>query len=167
MVIHKSKECGTIIYDSKNRKAWRDDYVTKLRKDQITEKAQHAILSTYKLPAGGQQLDVQDGVIIAVPDRVLVLADILRREIIRNHELRVSSKEQGRKTVVLYSYITSPSFNQHLDSIDTQTSKMLELDASEEKAHKSIWRKREKLIKSMQEAQSKWREDIDEIIAAE
>jgi hypothetical protein len=166
-VIHRRKECGTIIYESKNSKAWRDDYVTKLRKDQMAEKAQHAILSTYKLPAGAQQLAVQDGVIIAVPERVLVLADILRREIIRNHELRVSSKEQGRKTEVLYSYITSPSFNQDLDSIDTQTKKMRDLDASEEKAHKKLWRKRENLIKSMQDAQSKWREEINEIIAAE
>jgi hypothetical protein len=102
-------------------------------------------------------------------ERVLVFAEILRREIINNNELRVSSKERGRKTEALYSYnyITSPSFNQHLDSIDTQTTKMLELDANEEKAHKKLWTKRESLIKSMQDAQSKWREDIDEIIAAE
>src|SRR3989442_15334599 len=65
VVKHNGKECGKIIYDSKNRKGWRDDYVTKLREDQIAAKAEHAILSACKFPAGAHQLEVREGVIIA------------------------------------------------------------------------------------------------------
>jgi len=46
VVINNGKECGTIIYDSKNHNAWRNDFVTKLATDQMAAKAEHAILST-------------------------------------------------------------------------------------------------------------------------
>jgi hypothetical protein len=55
-VIHEvmlnGKLCGKIVYDSKNRNGWKWEYVTKLREDQIAERADHAILSSNKFPAG-------------------------------------------------------------------------------------------------------------------
>ena len=167
VIVHKSKECGTIIYEFKNSTAWRNDYVTKLREDQIAEKAEHAILSTCKLPADVHQIDIREGVIVALPERVLVLAEILRREIVHSHELRRSGVEREQKTDALYSYITSPAFGQHLEFIDIVTSKMFELDSSEQKAHKALWKKRDGFIKSMQEAEGNLRGDIDQIIGAE
>src|ERR1700740_894306 len=59
-----------LVYDSKNRTAWRNDYVDKLARDQIAAKAEHAVLSTLKFPADAKQVHVQDGVIIANPARV-------------------------------------------------------------------------------------------------
>src|SRR5437899_3341789 len=50
-VVHNGKVCGCIIYDSKNRNAWRNEYVAKLRQDQLSAKADHAILSTMVFPA--------------------------------------------------------------------------------------------------------------------
>jgi hypothetical protein len=49
-VMFNGKECGTILYDSKNHKQWRDEHAAKLRKDQLAAKADHAILSTHKFP---------------------------------------------------------------------------------------------------------------------
>jgi hypothetical protein len=46
VVMFNGKECGTILYDSKNHKQWRDEHAAKLRKDQLAAKADHAILST-------------------------------------------------------------------------------------------------------------------------
>lgn len=167
VVVQNGKECGTIVYDSKNRNAWQNNFVTKLREDQIAEKAEHAILSTCKFPKDVQQLAVQEGVIIANPARVLAIAEILRREIIHDHELQIVGEERGQKTEALYSYITSPTFSQHLDSIEIFTSKMNDLDAAEERAHKRIWRKRSGLIKSVQEAQGELRADVDQIIGTD
>jgi len=50
-VVHRGKICGRLVYDAKNRNAWRNEYVTKLREDQITAQAEHAILSSLKFPA--------------------------------------------------------------------------------------------------------------------
>jgi hypothetical protein len=137
VVFHTGTQCGTIIYDAKNRNAWQNNFVTKLREDQIAEKAEHAILATCTFPANVQQLAVKEGVIIANPARVLAIAEILRREIIRSHELQIVGQERGKKTEDLYSYITSPTFTQHLGSIQILTNKMRDLDAAEERAHKS------------------------------
>ena len=135
VVKHNGKECGKIVYDSKNRKAWRDDYVTKLREDQIAAKAEHAILSACKFPSGAHQLEVREGVIIANPARVLMVAEILRGHIIQTSSLRIAGKERDGKTAALYSYITSERFWQHLKTIDSSADKMLDIDASEKKAH--------------------------------
>ena len=70
-IMHNGKVCGKIIYDSKNRKDWKYAYATKLCEDKIAERAQHAILSTLKLPDNAKQLDFRDGVILANPARVL------------------------------------------------------------------------------------------------
>jgi hypothetical protein len=79
-VVHGGKVCGRIVYYAKNRNAWRNEYVTKLRPDQIAAKAEHAILSSLKFPADARQLHVQDGVIIANLARVLALVQMLRRQ---------------------------------------------------------------------------------------
>jgi hypothetical protein len=101
VVKHNGKECGKIVYDSKNRKRWEYEYATKLLDDQIAEKAEHAILSTLKFPAGAQQVAVHAGVIIANPARVVTLAWILRREIIQTSSLRIVGNERDGKTAAL------------------------------------------------------------------
>lgn len=64
---------GTIVYDSKNRNAWQNNFAVKLRSDMIAAKADPATLSTNKFPAGSQQLHHLEGVIVANPARVLAL----------------------------------------------------------------------------------------------
>ena len=164
IVKHNGKECGKIVYDSKNRKAWRDDYVTKLRDDQIAAKAQHAVLSTCKFPAGAHQLEVREGVVIANPARVLIVAEILRDHIIQTASLRVAGKERDGKTAALYSYITSERFWQHLKSFDSSMDKVLEIDAGEKKTHEAVWEKRGRLIRSAQKSYGNVRADIERII---
>lgn len=164
VVKHNGKECGKIVYDSKNRKAWRDDYVTKLREDQIAAKAVHAVLSTCKFPAGTHQLAVREGVIIANPARVLMLAEILRDHIIQTSSLRIAGKERDGKTTALYGYITSERFWQHLKSMDGCMDKVIDIDAGEKKAHEAVWEKRGRLIKSAQKSYGNVRADIERII---
>jgi len=164
IVRHNGKECGKIVYDSKNRKAWRDDYVTKLREDQIAAKAAHAVLSALKFPSGAHQLEVREGVIIANPARVLMIAEVLRGHIIQTASLRIASKERDSKTAALYSYITSERFWDHLKSIDSCADKMLDIDVGERKAHDVIWEKRGRLIRSAQKSYGNVRADIERII---
>jgi hypothetical protein len=106
-VVNGGKTCGRIVYDAKNRNAWRNEYVTKLRQDQIAAEAEHAILSSLKFPADARQLHVQDGVIIANPARVLALVQMLRRHIVQIHTLRLSNVERDSKTDALYEFIRS------------------------------------------------------------
>ncbi len=146
-VLHNGKVCGKIVYDSKNHKAWRNHHAAKLRADQIAERADHAILSTNKFPAGAQQLHRQDGVIVACPARVVVLAEFLRDFIIQTHELRASSEQREEKTAALYAFITSERFSQLLDSIESDVEKLEQADVTEQKAHTLMWEKRASCIR--------------------
>ncbi|MCH8242906.1 MAG: DUF2130 domain-containing protein, partial [Planctomycetes bacterium] len=163
-VVHNGQVCGCIIYDSKNRNAWRNDYVTKLRRDQLAAKADHAILSTQVFPAGARQLHIQDGVIVSNPARTVVLAQMLRKHVVQNHGLRLSNKARDQKTARLYEFITSERCAQLLDQIVTLTDDMLDLEVKEKKAHDATWKRRGEFIRSVQRTHGDFSAEIERII---
>src|SRR4030095_7614990 len=105
-VVHNGRVCGKIIYDAKNRDSWQNGFATKLKADKLAQAADHAILSSNKFPKDKSQIHTQDGVIVANPARVLAIVEILRDQLVRMHELRISNEERGHKTVALYAFIT-------------------------------------------------------------
>lgn len=163
-VVHNGQVAGKIIYDAKNRNAWQNEFVNKLRADKIAEGADHAILSSNKFPKDRQQIHPQDGVIVANPARVVALAEILRGQILRLHALRASEQERGAKTEELYAFITSEHFKQLVDQVEMQSARMLELDVKEQEAHRRLWDQRGKLIRSVQKARSDLSFEVDRII---
>lgn len=163
-VMHNGKECGKIIYDSKNHSAWRNDFVTKLASDQMAAKAEHAVLSTSKFPKGARQLHVQDGVILAGPARVVALVQVIRRHLIQTHTLRLSNDERAKKTAALYDFITSERCAMILARIDTHTDDLLDLQVKEKKAHDANWKKQGELIRSVQRVRAELSNEIDAIV---
>ena len=163
-VVENGKVCGKIVYDRKNRSDWKTKYATKLRDDQIAEKADHAILSTNKFPEGEDQLCMREHVILACPARVRWLAELLRGHIILTHELRVSNEARDEKTAELYAFINSERCRQLLDSIETLVKKLEEIDVAEQKAHSGVWKKRGELLKSVLKANGVFCFEIDRII---
>jgi hypothetical protein len=164
VVIDSGKECGSIIYDSKNHNAWRYDFVTKLAADQMAAKADHAILSTRKFPAGARHLHVQDGVILAAPSRVAALVQIVRQHIVHTHMLRLSDEARTQKTAALYKFITSQRCCDLLARIDTHTDDLLDLQVKERKAHEATWKRQGELLRSVQKVRADICNEIDIII---
>lgn len=163
-IIYNSRVSGCIVYDSKNRNAWRNDYVTKLRQDQLSEKADHAILSTHVFPAGVRQFHVQDGIIIANPARVIAVVQMLRKHVIQTHGLRLSNEARQQKTDRLYEFITSDRCKQLLDQIETLTEDILDIDVKETVAHKTIWKHRGELLRSIQRVHGNFIAEVEGII---
>jgi hypothetical protein len=163
-IIEEGKVCGKIVYDSKNRAAWRSEYATKLCEDKIAEEADHAILSLLKFPAETRQLEIRDGVILANPARVAVIAEILRDNIVRAHCLRLSSQEREQKKGELYAYITGERFHQHLDSMESQTDKLLDIEVAEEKAQRKVREARGAVIQTLRKTEGNLRADVGRII---
>jgi len=165
-VMFNGKVCGKIVFDSKDRNAWRNDYVSKLRKDQVAAQADHAILSTRVMPAGTKQIHIQDGVIVSNPARVLILVELLRQQIISTHKLRLSNESRTEKTANLYSFITSELCGQLFDQIETRTADMEELDVKEKKAHDTVWKRRGELIRSVQKARGDLCAQIETVLGS-
>jgi hypothetical protein len=163
-VVHNGRVCGKIIYDAKNRDSWQNGFATKLKADKLAQAADHAILSSNKFPKDKSQIHTQDGVIVANPARVLVIAEILREQIVRTHELRASKEAREEKTVALYAFVTSDHFKQLVEQVEAQAGKMLELDGKEQEAHRRIWDQRGKLIRTIQKARADLTFEVDRII---
>jgi hypothetical protein len=163
-VMHNGRECGTIIYDSKNHKMFRNEHVTKLLEDQLAAKAEHAILSTHKFPAGTRQLHMQDGVLLANPARVVSVVTLIRRQLLQAHTLRLSSTERESKTAALYAFITSERCTQLFSRIDAHADELLEQQVKERKWHDAAWKEGGKLIRSIQKVQAELSNEIGCII---
>jgi hypothetical protein len=163
-VVHNGRVCGKIIYDAKNRDSWQNGFATKLKADKLAQAADHAILSSNKFPKDKSQVHTQDGVIVANPARVLAIAEILREQIVRMHELRASKEAREEKTVALYAFVTSDHFKQLVEQVEAQAGKMLELDNKEQEAHRRVWDQRGKLIRTIQKARADLTFEVDRII---
>ncbi|MGF7170826.1 hypothetical protein FHS91_002514 [Sphingobium xanthum] len=164
-VIHNGKECGKIIYDSKNHGAWRNEFVSKLKVDQMAAKAEHAILTTSKFPAGGRQLQIVDGVIVANPARIVAIVQMVRQHLIQTHTLRLSGEHRTHKTQELYDFITSERCGNLLGRFDAHATSLLELQDRERRAHETHWKQQGILIGSVQKVSAELIREIDEIIA--
>jgi hypothetical protein len=140
VVMLRGKECGTIIYDSKNHNQFRTEHVTKLKADQLAAKAEHAILSTHKFPQGARQLHMEDGILLANPARVVLLAALIRQHLLQVHTLRLSGIERA---------------NNH---------ELLDQQAKEIKWHEKNWAMRGEAIRAIQKAKTDLENQITAII---
>ena len=161
------RSCGKIIYDSKNRAAWRDEYVSKLSRDQTAAKADHAILSTFKFPAGASQLLERNGVIVVNPARAVAVAQILRSHMVYVDTLRLSKTERTKKMAALYDFITSERCRHLLAKIDSEADSLLNLQEAEIKAHQKQWTKQGSLLRSIQKLKADMDIEIASILGAD
>ena len=162
-VLYKGASCGTIVTDSKNRRAWQNGYVTKLRDDQMAAQAEHAVLATTVFPSGKKELhiDRDTGVIIVHPSRVVELVELLRTAMIQMHCLGLSLQQRREKKEQLYKYIASEVYRRQMAEADRLTSAILDLDADEKRAHDKIWEKRGKMATRLR----KLLRDVDRDVA--
>src|SRR6266545_238488 len=143
-VMHKGAVCGTVLIDSKNRQGWQNAYVTKLREDQVTDKAEHALLATIVFPSGRKELyiDEETGVVVVSRARTVEMVRLLRDAMVRMHCLGLSLEQRAEKRDLLYKYLSSANYRQHLTEANRVTSDLLELDTDEKHAHDKVWEKR-------------------------
>lgn len=145
----KARSAG-IIYDSKNHQAWRDQFVTKLREDQLAAKADFAVLSTAAFPSGKKGLYIADcEVIVATPAQVSHLARLLRQFLVTLHVRGLTLKQRAGKTNQLFQYITG-EYAQRFSQISLLNQDLQEIDVQKQNAHRKVWKKRGELLVSQQ-----------------
>src|SRR5262249_44844715 len=147
-VRYKGATCGRIVYDSKNHKAWRTDFVTKLRQDKARHDAAAAVLVTTAFPSGTRYFCVDGEVCIVHPDAVVHIAGVLRRSLIalHRHGLGLSLQARSGKMAALYRSLASGDFADQIRTAETLVADLRKLDARERDAHDKVWKERERLI---------------------
>ena len=138
--------CGTMLWESKRTKNCSDGWLTKLREDQRTAKAEVAVLVSQALPKGVESFDVLDGVWVTSPRAALPVATVLRHSLLQVSMARAVSEGQQTKTEMVYQYLTGPRFRHRVEAIVEAFSSMQEDLDKERKAIMKQWAKREAQI---------------------
>jgi len=137
---------GTILWEVKRTRNWSDAWLTKLREDQRTARAEICVLVSNVLPKGVETFDIVDGVWVAHPRCVLPVAAVLRNTLLQVSMVRLASDGQQSKTDMVYQYLTGPRFRQRVEAIVEAFSSMQEDLDKERKVIMKQWSKRQEQI---------------------
>ena len=143
--------CGSIVYESKRTKNFAGDWIDKLKQDQITAKADIAVLVTQTMPSDMDRFGEKDGVWVCGFHEVKSLSFVLRQMLIKTQSVKSSEENKGDKMELLYGYLTSNEFVQNINRIVENYDSMINQLNSEKKAMNKIWAQREKSIWVVQE----------------
>lgn len=146
VVSQTGQQCGTILWESKRTKNWSDGWLTKLREDQRTAKAEISVLVSQVLPKGIEAFDVIDGVWVASSRAALPVATVLRHSLLQVSIARQVNEGQETKTQMVYQYLTGPRFRLRVEAIVEAFSSMQEDLDKERKVIMKQWAKREEQI---------------------
>ncbi len=143
--------CGTIVYESKRTKNFANDWIDKLKQDQVVCKADISVLVTETMPSDMERFGERNGVWICGFHEVKSLSFVLRQMLIRTQAVKLSQENKGDKMELLYHYLTSNEFVQNIRRIVENYDSMIDQLNSEKKAMYKIWASREKQIWVVQE----------------
>jgi len=146
--VHNStgKECGKILWESKNTKDFQKSWIEKFKKDQQEANADIAVIMSVALPDGIDSFDMYDGVWVTDYKSLKGLAKALRQGLIEVARQKLITTGQDSIKDVLYQYITGQEFKMRIRAVVEAFQRMsIELD-KEQRAMARIWNSREKQI---------------------
>jgi len=140
------KDCGRIIYESKRAKNWANNWTEKLRNDMRTKKADVAILVTQAYPKDMDRFGIKDGIWICSFKEVIGLSSALREGLIKVYEAQKSQENRGDKMQLLYDFLTSTEFRQHIEAIVEGFVSLRNSITRERIQMEKIWKERERQL---------------------
>ena len=140
------EECGTILWESKNTKAWSKDWIPKLKEGAIAFGAPLCLLVSVVLPSEVERFDQVDGVWVCDPASAMALAGALRQQLLALDLLHRANIGRTGKMDRLYTYLSGTEFRQKVQSVVEGFVAMQQQLAKERRAMESQWKAREKLL---------------------
>ena len=139
-------ECGVLLWETKNTKAWSGAWIPKLKDDMIEVRASIAILVSVVLPDGINRFGQVDGVWVSDPLCAIPLAAALREQLMAISRERTASIGKSEKMEALYQYLAGVEFKQKIEGIVEAFTSMQDQLNKERRAMERHWKQREKEI---------------------
>lgn len=160
------QKAGVILWESKNTKAWSNDWVTKLKQDQGVVSADICILVTRVLPDDIKGFGVRNGVWILEAEYLIPLVTTLRFHLLELSKLQNSLVGREQKMEYLYQYLSGSQFKRRIEAIVMAFSEMQTDLTAERRAMERIWRKRGQEIERVIENTAGLYGDLQGIVGA-
>ena len=139
-------DCGAIVWEAKNTKAWNSAWIEKLKDDQRAIGASQAVLVSVVLPEGIKTFGQLDGVWVTSVAAYIPLAMALRQQLVNVAFARSASEGKSEKMELVYQYLSGDAFRQKVEAIVETFVGMQEQLNREKRAYARIWKEREKQI---------------------
>jgi hypothetical protein len=143
------QNCGVICYESKNTKAWNDEWIAKLKQDMLKANADIGVLVTTVYPKGMERMGWVDGIWVCSLEEFKGSASLLRESLIRIHTALQKEENKADKMTLLYNYLTGNEFQMQLRAIVDGFVRMQEELEKEKRSLMAAWKRRQKLIDSV------------------
>lgn len=140
------KECGTILWESKNTKDFQKPWIEKLKKDQQDINASIAVIMSVALPKEIDSFGIYEGVWVSDYKSVVGLATALRHGLIEVARQKLVTAGRDSVKGVIYEYVTGNEFAMHIKAVVNAFGLMQEQLDKEKRAMGKIWKAREKQI---------------------
>ncbi len=144
-----TQNCGIIYYESKRTKDFQNIWIEKFKTDIREKGANIGVLVTEVMPNGMERMGLRDGVWVCNFDEFKGLSAVLRDSIIHINNAIATQENKGDKMLMLYDYLTSPTFKMQIEAIvEGFTAMKIGLE-KEKMSMQKIWKEREKQIEKV------------------
>ncbi len=140
---------GTVVWESKNTKAFSDAWLAKLKQDQGKVQAELAVLVTQVLPPGMQAFGVINGVWVVGIEYVVPVIAALRLQLIEMSKVRQSLNGRDEKMSQLFEYLIGPQFRNRVENMVLAFVSLKQDLETEKRSFQRIWSKREKELEKV------------------
>lgn len=142
--------CGTILWETKDTKAWSDGWLTKLKDCQRETGAEFGVIVTAAMPKDVAEPFMRfKDVFVTRYAAARPVAETLRLVLLETHKVKLANAGRGEKMEALYNYLCSPQFAQRMKAVVEGFAAMRTELGSEKAAMTRIWARREKQLGRM------------------
>jgi len=139
--------CGTILWESKRTKQWSDGWITKLKNDVLSDKANIPAIISEVLPEEAKSgIGLKDGVWIGTPKLAIPLSTLLRKSLLDVAKQKKIKENQQTKAEDLYAYVTSHDFQHQVEAMIEVYQDMQTQIQKERVSYERGWKLREQQV---------------------
>lgn len=137
---------GSILWECKNARNWSDAWITKLKSDQRSLRADVAVIVTAALPKDCRRFTMVDGVLVTDFACAGALAVVLRSNLLELGQARNAVIRKHDTLELLYRYLSGVEFRQRVEAVVDAFAKMREELEQERRAAERMFARRAKQI---------------------
>ncbi|MDR1067242.1 MAG: DUF2130 domain-containing protein [Clostridiales bacterium] len=142
--------CGLILWECKNAKTYQASWLSKLKDELVTEKAQIGAIVFNPTDGGGDDFkQLADNVWLVKPRYAVMLATFLREVLVKVFVANRKAEGKEVKIEMMYNYLTGGEFSNRIRYIIESYDEMAkQLDAEKKQAQKR-WAAQEKILQKV------------------
>ncbi|MHB1696576.1 MAG: DUF2130 domain-containing protein [bacterium] len=140
--------CGKIYYESKRTKEFNQNWIKKLKDDNLQINADALVIITETLP-DNNIFSFRDGVYIVSFREFKAISVFIRNFLLRMAENNVANANKGTKEALLYAYLTSNEFKAQFEAIVGNFKDLKDSLYKEKLRSEKVFRERDKQIDSI------------------